>query len=161
MKKLFIASAITSALSLGLISTSAFADAKHEQGKEEEAAAGRPGDLKKISRSIQVSMSDNMRYTPSRISVKRGETVKFVIKNTGKIKHEMVIGSVAELKEHAELMRKFPDMEHAEPNQLTLDPGKSGVLVWQFTKAGTVDFACLQPGHFEAGMVGKVKVAAK
>lgn len=158
MKKLFIASAITSALSLGLMSTSAFADAKHEQ---EEAAAGRPGDLKKISRSIQVSMSDNMRYTPSRISVKRGETVKFMIKNTGKIKHEMVIGSVAELKEHAELMRKFPDMEHAEPNQLTLDPGKSGVLVWQFTKAGTVDFACLQPRHFEAGMVGKVKVAAK
>ena len=103
-------------------------------------------------------MSDKMRYTPARINVKQGETIKFMVKNTGKIKHEIVIGSMAELKEHAELMRKFPDMEHAEPNQLTLDPGKSGALVWQFTKAGTVDFACLQPGHFEAGMVGKVAV---
>jgi len=157
MKELFIASAIASALTLGFISTGALADANHAHEKE-EAAAGKPGDLKKVSRSIRVSMSDKMRYTPSRINVKRGETIKFVVKNIGKIKHEIVIGSMAELKEHAELMRKFPDMEHAEPNQLTLDPGKSGVLVWQFTKAGTVDFACLQPGHFEAGMVGKVAV---
>ena len=156
MKKLFIASAVA----LSLISTGVFADAKHDHGKE-EAAVGKPGDLKKISRSVQVSMSDNMRFTPSSISVKRGETVKFVVKNAGQIKHEMVIGSIAELKEHAELMRKFPDMEHAEPNQLTLDPGKSGVLVWQFTQAGTVDFACLIPGHIEAGMVGKVKVGGK
>lgn len=157
MKKLFIASAIASALTLGFISTGAFADANHDHGKE-GVTIGQPGDPKKVSRSVQVSMSDKMRYTPSRINVKRGETIKFLVKNTGKIKHEMVIGSMAELKEHAELMKKFPDMEHAEPNQLTLDPGKSGVLVWQFTKAGTVDFACLQPGHFEAGMVGKVAV---
>lgn len=156
MKKFILASTVT----LSLISTGAFADASHDHGKE-EAAAGQPGDLKKISRSIRVTMSDNMRFTPASISVKRGETVKFEIRNTGKIKHEMVIGSMAELKEHAELMRKFPEMEHAEPNQLTLDPGKSGALVWQFTKAGTVDFACLQPGHFEAGMAGKVKVTAK
>ena len=160
MKKLFIASAIASALALSFVATGAFADAKHAHEKE-EAAAGKPGDLKKISRSVRVSMSDNMRFTPASIRVKRGETVKFEITNLGKIRHEMVIGSLAELKEHAELMRKFPDMEHAEPNQLTLDPGKSGVLVWQFTKAGTVDFACLQPGHFEAGMVGKVRVTAK
>ena len=157
MKKLFLASAVALTLVLGLISTGAFADAKHAHEKE-EAAAGKPGDLKKVSRSIRVSMSDNMRFTPSRINVKRGETIKFMVKNIGKIKHEIVIGSMAELKEHAELMRKFPDMEHAEPNQLTLDPGKSGILVWKFTKAGTVDFACLQPGHFEAGMVGKVAV---
>lgn len=160
MKKLFLASTVALTLALGFISTSTFADAKHEHEKE-EAAAGKPGDLKKVSRSIRVSMSDKMRYTPSRINVKRGETIKFMVKNVGKIKHEIVIGSMAELKEHAELMRKFPDMEHAEPNQLTLDPGKSGILVWQFTKAGTVDFACLQPGHFEAGMVGKVAVSNK
>lgn len=156
MKKLFIASALT----LSLISTGAFADVGHDHAKE-GTAAGKPGNPNKVSRTIQVTMSDNMRFTPSSISVKRGETVKFVVKNAGQIKHEMVIGSIAELKEHAELMRKFPDMEHADPNQVNVDPGKSGELVWQFTKAGTVDFACLIPGHFEAGMVGKVRVTAK
>ena len=160
MKNFIIASAVASVMTLGLISAGAFADAKHDHAKE-GTAAGKPGDLKKVSRSIRVTMSDNMRFTPSSISVKRGETVKFVVKNAGQIKHEMVIGSIAELKEHAELMRKFPDMEHADPNQVNVDPGKSGALVWQFTKAGTVDFACLLPGHFEAGMVGKVQVTAK
>lgn len=121
-------------------------------------AAGKPGDPKKVSRTIQVIMSDDMTFTPAQINVKRGETIKFVLRNAGRIKHEMVIGSMAELKQHAELMRKFPGMEHDEPNQVALDSGESGELVWQFTKAGKVDFACLQPGHFEAGMLGKVTV---
>jgi uncharacterized cupredoxin-like copper-binding protein len=103
-------------------------------------------------------MSDDMKFTPAKINVKRGETIRFVVRNAGQIKHEMVIGSMAELKEHAEMMRTMPGMEHAEPNMVTLDPGKTGELIWQFTKAGTFDFACLQPGHFEAGMMGKVSV---
>jgi uncharacterized cupredoxin-like copper-binding protein len=121
-------------------------------------AAGKPGDPKKVARTIQVVMSDDMKFTPAKVNAKRGEAIKFVVRNAGQIKHEMVIGSMAELKEHAELMRKMPGMEHADSNQLTLDPGKTGELIWQFTKTGTVDFACLQPGHFEAGMMGKVWV---
>ena len=78
--------------------------------------------------------------------------------NSGKLKHEMVLGSVKELKEHAEMMRKMPEMEHADENMVSVEPGKSGELIWQFTKAGKFDFACLQPGHFEAGMKGKVAV---
>jgi uncharacterized cupredoxin-like copper-binding protein len=128
------------------------ADGGHAQGE------GKPGDPKKVSRTIQVLMSDDMKFTPATASVKRGETVKFVVRNAGRIKHEMIIGSMEALKQHAELMRKMPGMEHDEPNQVTLAPGKSGELVWQFTKAGTVDFACLQPGHFEAGMMGTVLV---
>ncbi len=127
-------------------------DGGHAQG------AGKSGDPKKFSRVIQVVMSDDMKFTPAKIDVKRGETVKFVVKNAGKIKHEMVIGSMAELKAHAEMMRKMPGMEHAEPNMVTLAPGETGELVWQFAKAGAVDFACLEPGHFEAGMMGKVSV---
>ena len=119
---------------------------------------GKPGDPKKISRAIQVVMSDDMKFTPANINVKRGETIRFVVSNAGRIKHEMIIGSTAELKQHAELMRKMPGMEHADSNQVTLDPGKSAELVWQFTEPGTVDFACLQPGHFEAGMMGTVSV---
>jgi uncharacterized cupredoxin-like copper-binding protein len=99
-----------------------------------------------------------MRYTPDKIDVKAGETIRFFVKNTGKITHEMVIGSMDELKEHAEMMRKMPGMEHAEPNMVTLKPGQRGGIVWQFDKLGAVDFACLAPGHMEAGMVGKVMV---
>jgi uncharacterized cupredoxin-like copper-binding protein len=127
-------------------------DGGHAQG------VGEPGDPNKVSRTIQVLMSDNMKFTPAKVNVKRGESIKFVVRNVGNIKHEMVIGSMSELKQHVKTMRKMPGMEHDEPNMVTLDPGKSEELVWQFTKAGTIDFACLQPGHFEAGMMGKVSV---
>ncbi|PLC54278.1 hypothetical protein CR155_09210 [Pollutimonas nitritireducens] len=120
---------------------------------------GQPGDPAKVARTIELTMDDTMRFTPGEIQVGAGETVRFFIKNTGKIPHEMVIGSIAELQAHAADMRKMPGMQHAEPNMITLAPGKIGGLVWQFDQAGTVDFACLIPGHMEAGMVGKVKVS--
>ena len=94
-----------------------------------------------------------------RSAAKKGETIRFVLKNEGKLKHEMVLGTITELKAHAALMVKFPQMEHADPNQTSVEPGKTGELIWQFTKAGTFDFACLQAGHFEAGMRGQVVVA--
>ncbi len=161
MKSLIIAFAIA----FGLAASGTFAhEDEHQAGKEERHGdghadtVGKPGDPEKISRTIDVEMSDTMRFSPANIKVKRGETIKFVLKNSGKLKHEMVLGSMKELKEHAALMQKFPEMEHADPNQVSVDPGKTGELVWQFNKAGTFDFACLQPGHFEAGMVGKVAV---
>ncbi len=122
-----------------------------------EGAVGRPGDPAKVSRTIEVTMDDTMRLTPNQINVTAGETVRFFLKNTGKMPHEMMIGSMDELKEHAEMMRKMPDMKHAMPNMARLDPGQRGGIVWQFDKPGKVDFACLVPGHMEAGMVGMVK----
>jgi len=127
-------------------------DGGHAEG------VGKPGDPNKVSRAIQVVMSDDMKFTPAKFNAKRGETIRFVLRNAGRIEHEMVIGSMAELKQHAELMRKMPGMEHDEPNMVTLAPGESAELIWQFTKTGTVDFACLEPGHFEAGMTGTVSV---
>jgi Uncharacterized copper-binding protein len=123
-----------------------------------DAAYGRPGDPAKVSRNVAIDMSDAMRFTPALIAARKGETIRFVLSNSGKVKHEMVLGSSKELREHAALMRKFPEMEHADPNRLSVDPGKAGALIWQFTRAGTFDFACLQPGHFEAGMRGKIQV---
>jgi uncharacterized cupredoxin-like copper-binding protein len=120
--------------------------------------AGKPGDAAKVSRTINIDMSDNMRFSPDEASIKAGETVRFVVNNKGRLDHEMVIGTLAELKEHAAMMRKMPTMKHAEPNMVTLAPGASGDIVWQFAQAGTVDFACLIPGHMEAGMKGKVVV---
>ena len=104
-------------------------------------------------------MNDAMRFTPSSINVKQGETIRLVVKNSGKLKHELVLGTEKELKEHYEQMKKFPEMEHAEPNMVTLAPGQTGEVIWQFTKAGPVHFACLHPGHYDAGMKGRINVA--
>lgn len=127
-------------------------------GNTSPSEVGKPGDPAKVDRTIEVVMDDSMRFTPANIAVKKGETVRFFVKNTGKVPHEMVIGSMKELKAHAEMMCKMPQMQHAEPNMVTLQPGQRGGLVWQFDQPGTVDFACLIPGHMEAGMVGKIVV---
>ncbi|HZL92760.1 MAG TPA: cupredoxin family protein [Vicinamibacterales bacterium] len=119
---------------------------------------GRTGDPRKASRTVKVDMSDAMRFTPAEISVRRGETVRFVATNSGKQVHEMVLGTMKELKEHAELMRKHPGMEHDEPYMAHVQPGKTVEIVWQFTKPGEFHYGCLIPGHFEAGMNGKVTV---
>ncbi|MCM2295645.1 cupredoxin family protein [Rhodoferax sp.] len=122
---------------------------------------GKPGVAAKVSRTINVEMANGMRFKPSDIQVKKGETIRFVLKNTDGVKHEFSLGTQQELLEHYEAMKKFPDMEHDEPNKISLAPGKRGEVIWQFTKATAVDFACLHPGHFEAGMKGRVIVAAK
>lgn len=119
---------------------------------------GEPGDPDKISRVIDMTMDDKMRFYPDRITVEAGETVRFFIKNVGQLPHEFVLGSIEELRAHAEGMRKAPHATHSEPNQIMLGPRQMGAVVWQFAEAGTVDFACLIPGHFEAGMAGKVLV---
>jgi len=123
-----------------------------------ETEFGRTGDPEKVSRTVRVTMSDAMRFTPAELTVERGATVKFVVTNSGAALHEMVFGTLADLKAHAELMKKFPGMEHDEPFMAHVAPGKSGEIVWQFTKAGEFHYGCLVPGHFEAGMVGKVVV---
>ncbi|GAA3528741.1 cupredoxin family protein [Zobellella aerophila] len=122
------------------------------------SAAGQPGKAADVSRTIEIIMNDDMSFTPNQIDVKAGETVRFFVKNAGKASHELVIGSADELREHAEMMRNMPEMKHAEANMLSLAAGQRGGLVWQFTQAGTVDFACLLPGHMEAGMQGKIQV---
>jgi uncharacterized cupredoxin-like copper-binding protein len=127
--------------------------------KKEQKPWGIAGDAKAAKRTIELVMTDNMRFTPDKIEVKQGETVKFVVKNAGQLKHEMVIGTKKELDEHAALMAKFPDMEHDEPYQVHVAPGKAGEMVWTFNRAGDFDFACLMAGHYQAGMVGKINVA--
>jgi len=151
---------ITLAVLVALAAAGASASGTHAGGRDRDAddAIGKPGVAAKAARTINVDMNDTMRFTPANISVKQGETVRFVIKNSGNLKHELVLGTEKELKEHYEVMKKNPEMEHSDPNMVTLAPGKSGEIVWQFTKAGKVDFACLQPGHYDAGMKGAVNV---
>lgn len=140
----------------GLAATSAIAGGGHDHSHG--SSLGRPGDPAKVERTVRITMGDDMRFRPARIQVRKGETIRFELKNVGKLEHEMVIGSARELREHAEMMKKHPEMEHAEPNQASVEPGQTGTLIWQFSDAGMVDFACLEPGHFEAGMKGRVAV---
>lgn len=127
----------------------------------EEHPFGRQGDPKRVSKTIQVDMADTMRFSPDNLTVKAGDTVKFVVKNSGKQMHEMVIGTEKELKAHAELMLKHPGMEHDEPYMAHVGPGKKEEIVWQFTRPGEFHYGCLIPGHFEAGMKGKIIVVSK
>lgn len=134
----------------------------HGHGEEEtETAIGKPGIAAKSQRTITVVMSDDMRFTPSHIRVRQGETVRFLIKNKGQVPHEWALGTQKDLLEHLEAMKKAPEMAHDEPGKVTLAPGKQSEIVWQFTQPGAVDFACLLPGHFEAGMKGSVTVGKK
>ena len=119
---------------------------------------GRPGTPSAATRTIAVSMSDAMRFDPAEIRVRRGETVRIVVSNAGKLRHEFVLGTMEELREHAEMMRKMPGMVHHEAHMASVPPGGMATIAWRFTKPGTFHYACLEPGHLEAGMIGKVVV---
>jgi uncharacterized cupredoxin-like copper-binding protein len=129
--------------------------------KKEQKDWGIAGDAKKVKRTIEISMADTMRFSPDKIDVKQGETIKFVVKNTSPVQlHEFVIGTKKENEDHAALMLKFPTMEHSEPYMAHVAAGKTGQIIWTFNKAGDFDFACLIAGHYQAGMIGKIKVIA-
>ncbi len=117
--------------------------------------AGRANDVR---RTVQIRMGDDMRFTPDRLEITEGETVRLRVANAGGVLHELVIGTRQELEEHAALMRKHPNMEHDEPYMAHVAPGRTGSLVWNFNRPGEFDFACLIPGHFEAGMMGRITV---
>lgn len=125
---------------------------------DEQHTFGRQGDPKKAARTIKVDMKDTMRFLPAELTIRQGETVRFVVSNSGKAMHEMVLGTMQQLKEHGELMKQHPGMEHDEPYMVHVAPGKKQEMAWQFTNAGEFHFGCLVPGHFEAGMIGKIKV---
>ncbi|HWI35815.1 MAG TPA: cupredoxin family protein [Burkholderiales bacterium] len=136
------------------------AAAQHSHGAHaHETAFGRPADPAKATRTIRMDMTDNMRFTPAEIRVKRGELVRFVPTNKGLVTHEMVLGTMAGLRRHAEEMRGHSPMSHDDAHSAQVAPGQAGNIGWQFTQPGEFYYACLVPGHFEAGMIGKVIVS--
>jgi len=149
----------TTALLACTIPAAAHEGAKHPRKvaieQKDWGVAGNPG---AATRTIELVMTDNMRFTPDRIEVVQGETVKLVVKNGGKMLHELVLGTKSELDAHAAAMMKFPNMEHDEAHMVHVQPSKSEPLVWNFNRAGEFQFACLLPGHYQAGMVGTIVV---
>ena len=155
MRKLIV----TAALAGVLAPPAALADPGHD-GKAR--AYGEPGDPAKPARTVEVVMKETadgkMLFEPGFMIAKRGEQVRFVLKNVGEVDHEFMLATRADNDKHAIAMRKNPDMEHDDPNGRRVSPGESGEIVWKFTKAGEFNFACLIPGHREAGMDGAVAV---
>jgi len=152
-------------IAAALCALSALANAHGDAHATKKAAAmpeqtpwGIAGQARAASRTIEVRMTDQMRFVPDRIAVREGETVSFLIRNEGRMLHELVIGTPQALDEHAALMLKFPGMEHDEPYMAHVAPGKTGRIVWTFNRPGEFRFACLIAGHYQAGMVGSLTV---
>lgn len=150
MKKTLIVSLILSCLG----SVGAYATTNHSY-----AAIGEPGVQKNITHTIRLEVYE-YRFSPSEINIKQGETIQFIVKNTGKKKHEMMIDTIRHLRKHEKMMREHDHGPHTEPNLIILEPGEEKELIWHFTQAGTIDFACPVPGHLK-GMRGKIIVENK
>ncbi len=143
------------ALALAALSTApAFAHDKHGH---ENYSAGEPGDPKKPARTVEVLLNE-MDYTPAKIEVKRGEQIRFVLRNVGKEDHEFLLATTKENLAHADEMKKHPHMEHDDPNAVRLAPSKTAEILWKFSKPGTFEYSCLIPDHRDNGMIGHVTV---
>lgn len=123
-----------------------------------QSAAGRAGDPALAGRTVLIGMADTMRFSPARLLVERGETLRLVARNGGQAMHELVLGTHEEIGRHREAMRRNPQMPHEAPYMAHVKPGESGEIVWQFDRSGTFEYACLLPGHYEAGMSGSIVV---
>ena len=143
-------------VTLVLFSTHCYSSASYLNN---EVDIGKSGDSSKVSRTIKLTQVDNM-FLPSEITVNEGETIQFVIKNGGSRKHEMLMGSMADLKKAANMRRLFPEKDHSEAHLVQLEPGEQKEFIWQFTNAGTINFACPLPGHFKK-MRGTITVEKK
>ena len=160
MKKTLLLAAL---LAMGSNAAQAHGD-KHAPApayQAEQKEWGIMGEQRAITRTITIAMTDNMRFTPDKVTLHEGDTVRFVVRNEGRMLHEMVIGTANELREHAALMAKYPGMEHDEPYMVHVTPGKAGEIVWHFNRPGEFEFACLIAGHYEAGMRGAITVTQK
>jgi uncharacterized cupredoxin-like copper-binding protein len=143
-----------------LIAHLRFVQASAHEGHE-HFSAGEAGDAKKPSRTVKITMLEDgkrMLFEPDVVEVHLGEQIRFVIYNEGSEDHEFMLAKKEENRKHAEVMKKFPHMEHDDPNAVRVPPLNSSEILWKFTKRGEFEYACLIPGHLEAGMHGKVVV---
>ena len=133
--------------------------ASHDHG---QLAIGVPGHKEKVSRTITVTMREtddgSMVFEPGALAVSKGETIRFAFKNEGDAEHEFVMDTHKGILDHKVAMEKWPNMEHADPNSIRLESGETGEIIWTFNRGGEFQFACLIPGHFDAGMHGKLSV---
>ena len=160
MKTLLASLATILAITGGAIAAGSHAGG---HGHDEMMAIGKPGDADKVDRAVKVTMIETedgeMLFEPASLDIREGETIRFSFENKGELEHEFVMDEHHGIMEHKELMAKFPEMEHDDPNAIRLAPGETGEIVWTFANAGDFGFACLIPGHYESGMKGEISVS--
>ena len=128
-------------------------------GKASVSPVGGPASADEADRTVEVTALDAMAFEPPAIAVSAGETVTFVVTNAGQAVHEFTLGDAAMQQEHADAMAHMPDgMAHDLPNSIALQPGETKQLTWRFGASGTLEYACHEPGHYEAGMRGRLTV---
>jgi uncharacterized cupredoxin-like copper-binding protein len=133
----------------------------HSPSVAQQKPWGIAGSARKVSRTVTIDMADTLRFSPDTLVIRQGETIRFLVRNSGKALHEMVIGTAQELAAHARMMEKNPHMAHNEAYMAHVEPGTANELIWTFNRAGQFEFACLVPGHFSAGMKGRITVKAE
>lgn len=120
---------------------------------------GRPGDAQKVSRTVAVNMGDTTCQTPGELALRVGETVRFLIRNSGRETHELVIGTMSAVKEHAEAVEEGADGDHDEPYMAHVEPQATQSIVWQFTRVGIFYYGCHVPGLPGPGVIGRITVS--
>ncbi|MFC6673778.1 cupredoxin domain-containing protein [Marinobacterium aestuariivivens] len=154
----------------------------HGHGSHGGADIGQPGMTKDATRTVEVTLYE-MYYEPETIAVSAGETVRFVVKNSGELLHEFNIGTAAMHEAHQDKMQQMMDhgmltptgineemasmdhsampgmegMGHDDANSVLVEPGETKELVWTFSGDARLEFACNIPGHYGAGMVGEIE----
>lgn len=119
--------------------------------------AGGPADPTDAARTVRLRALDTMAFQPAAISVSAGEIITFEVTNAGKAVHEFTLGDAQMQQQHADAMAHMPaGMHHEFPNSITMQPGETKTLTWRFGRARTVEFACHEPGHYQAGMRGRI-----
>jgi uncharacterized cupredoxin-like copper-binding protein len=176
-------STFSATLVFGVAQTWAAGSHGGEQGHGSQISIGVPGKAVTSSRTINIKMLDNL-FEPKEIFVKEGETIRFIVENSGELVHEFNIGTAAMHSVHQKEMEMMVEhgalesykinhvmmkmdvgsgktMEHSDPNSILLEPGKTGEIIWKFAKASKIEFACNVPGHYEAGMMGPIYFGGK
>ncbi len=159
MKTTTAALAALLALTGGALAAGSHAGGHGEAGM---MAIGKPGVVTDAARTITITMMERddggMVFEPASLAVSEGETLRLKFVNKGELDHEFVMDVHDGIMEHKELMERFPEMEHDDPNSIRLAPGAKGEIVWTFAKSGDFGFACLIPGHYDSGMKGDIVV---
>jgi len=160
--------ALAFALALSPAAADDAAGHRHDHGGP-DASFGMPGKAAQVSRTVRIEASD-IKFNIVSLDVRTGETIRFVVVNKGESEHDFTIGDAATQKAHRAEMAKMMEhgtmdhglggMHHDDPNAVFVRPGETKELIWTFTRPGTFEFACNVPGHYEAGMHGKIAVAA-
>ena len=140
---------------------------------------GVKGKLSEVDRTIEIKMYDNY-YEPSEIKIKKGETIKFIIHNYGELVHEfniatkemhikhqpemmkmlenqILLANKIDKKKMKEMAKEDHSMGHSHSNSVLLEPNENGEIIWKFNTEVKLEIACNIPGHYETGMIAKIK----